>query len=104
YVFSANKGGHIDVFDVSDPDDFTLVGMYDTTAPGDDAMTAPHDCTNWGTTHIVFVNHSADGLGGEPAVAMIEVFDSNGDFIPIASWEPTFKRLSTGNGNRVKTL
>lgn len=80
YVFGANKGGFIDVFDVTNLDTFTLVGSYNTNTV--DGMIGPHD-----------IDVSSDGLnivicsktvGSQ--FAIYQVFSSPGVFIPIASW------------------
>lgn len=79
YVFSANKGGYIDVFDVSDIDNFTLVGSYDTGSI--DGMIGPHDidvCVD--QEHIIYCSKTTGAQ-----LAIVKVMNA-GSLIPIASW------------------
>lgn len=86
YVFGANKSGYITVLDVSDIDNFTLVGNKDMDALA--GFVGPHD-----------VDIAADGeslvfcsrRGGNETAAqfgIVKVMNS-GSLIPLASWVMT---------------
>jgi len=79
YVFGANKGGYINVFDVTNPDSFTLVGSYNSSGDG---LGGCHDIDVTDDGQYIIV---ANRITGSADVGIYQVF-SGGSFIPIASW------------------
>src|SRR5690606_7768104 len=75
YVLGANKGGTIDVFEVSDMDNFSLVGSYDAALK--DGAVRPHDIdiTDDGE-HIVVVTRPVPPAKSTIDFAIYKVFDS----------------------------
>lgn len=91
-VYSANKGGFIDVFDVSDIDNFYLLGRWG--GPFNADLKQWHDVDVYGD-YIITVKRNG-------TVARIKVRD-NGIDLPIQDWTVTAKQfVQLKDANRVR--
>lgn len=106
YVFGANKSGYITVLDVSDIDNFTLVGNKDMNALN--SFNGPHDidvCSD--NEHIIFVSRRT-GAETNNQVGIVKVMN-NGSLITLASWSMVATINSTttpdlSSANRIRVI
>ncbi len=100
YVFGANKGGYIQVFDVTNPDTFTLVGEYNSSGDG---LGGCHDIdfTDDGM-HIIVANR----VTGSVDIGIYQVLNSDGSLISLGSWtlKGALSDATITDSNRARVL
>ena len=94
FVFTANKIGFIGVFDVSKPEDPTLLDAFDARLHG---QMSPHDIAAVDDSRIIVVDTTR---GTEAAVQVYRVFDGQGRLMPASDWVPE-GRIPSHRGTRL---
>lgn len=81
HAIAVNKGGYLDVFDISDPREPSLLGVADTRKSGN--LRSPHDIARFGDRYLVLPSAGTE----MPAYfGIYEVSRTGGQLLPADAW------------------